>query len=201
MAIVLVFLGILVHYHSIFGLDIYLSRDLQAEGDTKLKKDFLFQFLNFVSIFGRVLIAAIMVFATAAIFVILKYYREAIFALLTPIAAGLNFIVKIVVDRHRPTGDLVRILDKELDPSFPSGHVVFYVVFFGYLIAALLFVKKIPKIIRGIIILLSAVLIVAISFSRVYLGAHWTTDVIAGYLLGLILLSILLYFYLRPKYK
>lgn len=201
MAIVMVFLGILVHYHSIFGLDVYLSRDLQAVGNTTLKKDLLFHFLYFVSIFGRVLIAAIMVFMTAIVFAVLKYYREAIFTLLTPIAAGINFIVKIIVDRNRPTDDLVQVLDKALDPSFPSGHVVFYVVFFGYLIATMFFVKKIPKIVRAIIMFIAAGLIVAISFSRVYLGTHWTTDVIAGYMLGLILLSVLLYFYLAPKAK
>lgn len=201
MAIIVAFLGVLVHYHSIFGLDIYLSRDLQAEGDTAQRQNLIYSFLYFVSIFGRVFTGAIMILVTATIFFALKYFREAIFVLLTPIAAGINFVLKIIVDRERPTGNLVQVIDKELDPSFPSGHVVFYVVFFGFLITAMFFTQKIPKHLRLLVVLFSTAMIVAISISRIYLGAHWASDVVAGYLLGIILLSIYLYFYLKPKIK
>lgn len=196
--IALVGLAILVHYHSVFRLDIFLSRDIQAEGDTAIKKSAILDVLTAVSYFGKPVVAAAMVFIVAAIFWLLKYYRETIFVLLTPVAALINALVKILVDRPRPSDTLVKVLDRELDPSFPSGHVVFYVVFFGFLIAAMFMTPKIPRWIRILVGLFSLFMIIAISFSRIYLGAHWATDVLGGYLLGFILLSILLYFYLKP---
>ena len=197
--IVLIDLAFLVHYHSVWGLDVYLSRDIQAEGDTANRKSAILDVLTWVSYFGKPVVTGVMIFVVAAIFWLLKYYRETIFVLLTPVAAAINFVVKLIVDRPRPDGSLVHVLDRELDPSFPSGHVNFYVVFFGFLIAAMFFTPKIPLWIRVLVALFSTAMIISISFSRIYLGAHWATDVLGGYLLGLILLSILLYFYLKPK--
>lgn len=196
--VALIGLAILVHYHSIFRLDLFLSRDIQSEGDNPERKSLILHFLLFVSFFGKTLVAAVMVFIVAALFWLYKFYRETIFVLLTTIAAGINFLVKILVDRPRPSGNLVNVLDHELDPSFPSGHVNFYVVFFGLIIAIMLVQQKIPLWIRIPAIAFSLMMIITISFARIYLGAHWATDVLGGYLLGFILLSILLYFYLKP---
>jgi len=196
--VALIALGILVHYHSVFKLDLFLSRDLQGEGDTPERKALILNFLLFVSFFGKAFVTAAMVFITAAIFYLYKFYREVIFIIITPIAAGVNALVKLIVDRPRPSDNLISIIDRELDPSFPSGHVNFYVVFFGLLIAIMLSQQKIPLIFRFLSIGFSLIMIVSVSFSRIYLGAHWATDVLGGYLLGFILLSILLYFYFRP---
>ena len=197
----LIILAILVHYHSVWSLDIYLSRDIQTEGDSAAKRTLILNILTFVSFFGKTAVAGAMVVATATIFWLLKYYRETIFILLTPVAASINFIVKLIVDRPRPDGSLVHVLDREFDPSFPSGHVNFYVVFFGFLIATMFMTPKIPLWIRVAVVLISITMIISVSFSRIYLGAHWATDVLGGYLLGSILLSILLYFYLKPLLK
>ena len=199
--IALIALGILVHYHAVFRLDLFLSRDIQSEGDTAMRKSLILNFLLFVSFFGKAFIAAAMVFVVAAIFYLYKFYREAIFVLLTPVAAVINAIIKLIVNRPRPSDTLVKIIDQELDPSFPSGHVNFYVVFFGFLIATMFVTPKIPPWIRVLVGLFSLVMIITVSFSRIYLGAHWTSDVLGGYLLGFILLSILLYFYFKPALK
>jgi undecaprenyl-diphosphatase len=197
-AVVVIGMGIFVHYHSVLQLDVFLSRDLQSEGSTPEERTAIYHLLYFVSIFGRPLIAGIIVLISAVTFFALKYYRETIFCLLVPISAVINFVVKIAVDRPRPTASLVQILDRELDQSFPSGHVVFYTVFFGFIIASMFFVEKIPKVIRLAVMAFCGFLIITVSFSRVYLGAHWVSDVVAGYFLGGILLWILLHYYLKP---
>lgn len=189
-------LAALVHYHTILQLDIYLSRDLQAEANESGGRSFIFQFLVMVSFFGRSLVAAVMVATVAGIFWLCKYYRETIFTLLTSLAILLNFIIKALVDRPRPSDSLVKVIDHELDPSFPSGHVVFYTVFFGFLIAVMLRNPKIPKLVKIPVIISSSILIIVISFSRIYLGAHWASDVLAGYLLGIICLTVLIKYYL-----
>jgi len=204
--ILIIGLTILVRFHPVLDFDINLSRDLQSEGDTNLNKYLIFHILSFVSLLGRTTVAVWIVLGFALTFWTLKYYWETLFCLLAPIAALINSGIKLLINRPRPDQSLVSILDHEISPSYPSGHVVFFTVFFGFLIAAMLFTKKIPRSIRILIQVISLALILLISVSRIYLGAHWMTDVVAGYLLGIILLSILLYFYLsnyisRPEEK
>jgi len=190
-------LSILVHYHPVLRFDVDFSRDLQSEGDIPFVKNIVLAVLTFISFIGKTTVAIWIVLFFSFLFWVLKYYWETLFCLITPISALVNSSIKLLINRPRPDQNLVYILDHEISPSYPSGHVVFFTVFFGYLIAAMFFATKIPKIIRLIIGLLSFALIILVSVSRIYLGAHWLTDVIAGYLLGIILLSILLYFYLR----
>lgn len=197
----LIVLAILVHYHNVFRLDLFLSRDLQSEGDTEQKRSLIFHFLVFVSYFGKPVISAILVVGSALVFWLLKYYQETVFCLLTPLAALINAIVKIIVDRPRPSEQLVQILDRQLDPSFPSGHVVFYTVFFGFIFVTMFMAKKISFWLRIMVATICLGMIVAISISRVYLGAHWFSDILGGYLLGFALLLILLNFYLVPYIK
>lgn len=195
--ILIISLSILVHFHPVMKFDITLSHELQAEGDSTLDKILLLHVLTFISFIGRTTVAGWIVFGFATLFFVLKYYREAIYCLITPLAVILSSLFKIVMNRPRPDQNLVYVLDHQLSPSYPSGHVVFFTVFFGFLITTMFFVKKIPRLLRVLIIAISLVLIVLVSISRIYLGAHWLTDVIAGYLFGIIFLSVLLYFYVR----
>lgn len=199
MTITLIVMAVLVHYHNVLGLDVFLSRDLQSEGDTPEKRTAIYHFLYAISLFGKPIIAGFMVAATALLFWFYGYYRETIYVLITPVSVAINAIVKIIVNRPRPSSKLVEVFMYESDKSFPSGHVNFYTVFFGFLFMSLLFTPKIPRLARVILQIFSLFLIVMVSFSRVYLGVHWVTDTIGGYLLGLITLIIILYYYLRSK--
>ncbi|MFA4995700.1 MAG: phosphatase PAP2 family protein [Patescibacteria group bacterium] len=195
--VLIIGLSVLVYFHPVMKFDVTLSHELQAEGDSTLNKTLLSHVLSFISFIGRTTVAGWIVLGFATLFFALKYYREAIYCLITPFAVILSSAFKILMNRPRPDQSLVYVLDNQLSPSYPSGHVVFFTVFFGYLITTMFFTKKIPRSLRVLIIAISSILIILVSVSRIYLGAHWLTDVIAGYLFGIIFLSILLYFYIR----
>ncbi len=61
------------------------------------------------------------------------FRRDALFVALAPLAGVVSGGIKLLVSRPRPDADLVRVVSELLDYSFPSGHVVSYVSFFGFL--------------------------------------------------------------------
>jgi undecaprenyl-diphosphatase len=154
-----------------------------------------------VSWFGFFPGSAISVLTATLLFFILKYRREALFVFLTSTAGLISSIVKVLVNRPRPTEPLVRIVQKVSEQSFPSGHVLFYIMFFGFLTVLMVDIKTIPNAIRITVSAVSLLLIFTVPFSRVYLGAHWFTDVLGGFLLGMLCLYLLSYLYFNMKAK
>ena len=73
--------------------------------------------------------------------------------------------------------------------SFPSTHTVVYTAFFGYLFYLSLKLKGVDKIIRHITRLFCAFMVVFVGVSRILLGAHFTKDVVTGYLIGFLYLG------------
>ncbi len=135
------------------------------------------------------------------IFLVIKRKREAIFTTLTLLSGLISSSLKILIDRPRPTDDLVRIIEKAKYQSFPSGHVLFYVIFFGFIIILMNHLKDINRSLRITVMIISSFLIFTIPISRIYLGAHWFTDVFGSALLGILGLYALGYFYLKtPKH-
>lgn len=143
--------------------------------------------------------APIMVITCAGIFYLKKFKKEALFVLLTMLSGLVSTIVKYVVDRPRPGSDIVKIALQTHQQSFPSGHVMFYVIFFGFMTLLMYSLKTINKALRLTIGMLCLIFIFSIPVSRIYLGAHWFTDVLGGFLLGIICLYVLGYFYLKNQ--
>lgn len=106
----------------------------------------------------------------------------------------INVAVKEWIRRPRPAVDLVdvfRILDSY---SFPSGHVMFYIGFFGFL-WFLTFVLLKPSLGRTLLLTALGSLIALVGVSRIYLGQHWASDILGASLLGGLLVASNIQFY------
>ena len=107
--------------------------------------------------------------------------------LLAAVAFGgaLSQGMKFALDVPRPPG----VDGMLLDPSFPSGHTLVSTVLYGFL--AVLMARELSGTRRWLPYLAAGLLIVPIAFSRLYLGAHWLSDVLGGVTLGLAWVALL----------
>jgi len=113
----------------------------------------------------------------------LGHRREALFTTLTMGSGFITGIIKIAVGRPRPDPSYMRASVTFRDKSFPSGHCAHYAAFYGY-IFYLTSRCMAPSALRTAILGTCAGLMLLVAPSRVYLGHHWTSDVVAGNLLG-----------------
>ena len=128
-----------------------------------------------------------LVIITIVLIILIKHnkIREYICANLI-ISTVLNFGLKNIVRRARP--DEFRIIE-EGGYSFPSGHSMVSMAFYGLLIY-LIYKKVNNKYLKNCLIILLSIIILLIGLSRIYLGVHYTSDVLAGFLLGVSYLII-----------
>jgi membrane-associated phospholipid phosphatase len=96
------------------------------------------------------------------------------------VATAVSTMTKVVVGAQRPPG-AVQLL-REVDPSFPSGHVTGTLALLG--VGAVVLSRGRRRAIRVALAAAVAVSTVAVAFTRLYLGVHWLTDVCGGLLLG-----------------
>lgn len=101
----------------------------------------------------------------------------------------LNLLLKHLFQRARPSFENPLITLTTY--SFPSGHVVASTVFYGAL-AVLLISRKHSPVRPVYLLLIALVMIMSVAFSRLYLGAHYLSDVVAGFLVGVAWLTLCL---------
>ncbi len=107
-------------------------------------------------------------------------------------AATLMNLIKAYV--HRPRPELLNPLFIEPGFSFPSGHALVSTCLYGSL-AILIWKQKWPLKLRVALCTIIAIMILLVGLSRVYLGVHYPSDVLAGFILGLAWLGICLIVY------
>ncbi|MSQ95809.1 MAG: phosphatase PAP2 family protein [Gemmataceae bacterium] len=96
----------------------------------------------------------------------------------------LNSGTKHIFDRARP-GELLRApVVHERNPSYPSGHSMGSTIGYGMLAYSLLLAER-RRGARALILLLCATIVLGVGLSRIYLRAHWLSDVVAGWTVGL----------------
>lgn len=129
----------------------------------------------------------------------LRLRLEAFFALLAFLGGMLNGTIKGLVERPRPGAGGGLIVQFPVGGySFPSGHVLTYVIFCGFL-AYLAYTLVSWRPLRWGLLTLLLGLIALVGPSRVYLGQHWATDTLASYFLGTAILLVLLVLYRAAK--
>ena len=151
---------------------------------TFLISDFVTPIAKFITNFGGAIFLSI---ATIALLVLIKNKKIglSIFSNIVIITI-LNQLLKRILRRPRPTE--FRIVE-ETGYSFPSGHSMVSMAFYGYLIYLIYrYIKN--KYIKWSLIVLLSILICLIGISRIYLGVHYTSDVLGGFLLSISYLVI-----------
>lgn len=182
------FFGIIQDY---IGTDPLIRADLRI---INLVSHFRTPKLNQIMLFftylakGEIITVAV-IFSLIILFLIRKwsYFNS----LLIFVLGGELFvwIIKNIIERPRPP--LAEALVIENSYSFPSGHSFIAIAFYG-LITFFLFETFKRKWLKAITLILGLILVVLIGASRIYLGAHWPSDVLASYASGLAWLSIII---------
>lgn len=176
--------------------DVLVSQEIQE--DQSIILDTIMKAFSWL---GTVYVAGIIIGVFSLIFFVFKYIREGLFILSSILSGGVSYVLKMIIDRPRPTMDFVRIVEETHYQSFPSGHVLFYTVFFGSLTVIAL-TSKIMKIYLKVLVAAACVAMIVLgAISRIYLGAHWFTDVIGGFVVGVLFLMITGSIYIRSKNK
>ena len=151
---------------------------------TFLISDFVTPIAKFITNLGG---AIFLILLTITLFILIKNKKIgiSIFSNLVIITV-LNQLLKRILQRPRPTE--YRIIE-ETGYSFPSGHSMVSMAFYGYLIYLIYkYVKN--KYIKWISIILLSILICSIGISRIYLGVHYTSDVLGGFFISISYLII-----------
>jgi undecaprenyl-diphosphatase len=184
--------GVLVSFSTAFGLLAYFShRFLYFPVDLRISlwmqgfNGLLFPIMYAVSFISSPFPATGIV---TAVVIWLGRSKRRLEAILTGSATAISVLaivptIKLLVDRPRPSPELVQVITPTQGESFPSGHAVYAMVFYGFLFYLT------PKLISRPVLAkaLQALLVVLIGLtmaSRIYLGAHWFSDILGGLFLG-----------------
>ena len=165
------------------GLDLTIRNQVHAYASPSLTKAMIF-----ISFLGGDGLTAASILSVLA-FLVFRWRREAVWMAVTILGAVvLDLSLKYAFHRPRPVPFFVRV---PYTYSFPSGHSLFSFCFYGVL-AGLLAGRMQSRLERILVWTLAALLVAAIGLSRIYLGVHYPSDVIAGYLAAALWVSTLL---------
>ena len=185
-------LAVLAHRYAYFDWDLTLAHSIQSISIRGFETAMIG-----VSLLGNGWVAWPLVVVTGIALIRKRLRAEGVICMAGTGSGWLvNQLLKVSIARPRPSDALVNVDGTFHFKSFPSGHVVFFVEFFGFLLfLALVLLKRGP--LRHASLIVSGLLIAVVGVSRVYLGAHWPSDVVGAYLAGGIWLMLMIEVYRR----
>jgi len=160
--------------------------------DTKIYESIIYLKSNFMNVFFKVITrfgdAEILILIAVTCLMFIKNKKIGVSIAINLGSIGLiNYILKIIIQRPRPPIEFRMV--EELSFSFPSGHSMASMAFYGLIIYFIFkYVKNKPA--KIIICTILNLLIMLIGVSRIYLGVHYASDVIAGFLVSIAYLII-----------
>ena len=161
-----------------------LIRALREPGDATdpLGPDWLEKFaVDLTSLGGHSVLTLLVLVVTLYLLLAGRRSTAALLAGSAVGAALLSHVAKLLIGRARP--DVVSHLVEVSSPSFPSGHALLSASI--YLTLGALLARQFPQpVLRRYFIAVAACITVLVGLSRVYLGVHWPSDVLAGWLVG-----------------
>ena len=184
-------LALFAHFNTYFGWDLRVARALQNMGVPGM-----LDLMRAVSWFGNTWRPYAITTLTVMAMLAFSFRSEAAgLVLSTGGSSLLNTVVKLLIARPRPTSDMVMVYRDLKTQSFPSGHVTFYVCYFGFLFFVAYALLPLRSTARRLALTLALLPVALIGFSRVYLGAHWPSDTLGAYLMSGLWLAFSLHMY------
>lgn len=145
--------------------------------------------VEFANAFGSAKVAVPLSFVLVIALLLAHHRQEAMILIAISVIRPLNAVLKEVCDSPRPSGELLRIDQNVSGLGYPSGHAMGITLFCGAVIWIACRLTA-PGWARRSITALALGLILLTGFARVYVGAHWPSDVFGGYLWGITLLAL-----------
>ncbi len=155
-------------------------------------------YFSFVNSLGDTWLHVALVAGIVVLLGLIRRGTESVLALYTFVPSLLNGVIKDWVQRPRPSEELVAVSDSASGFSFPSGHTVSTAGLFLVLFVALPAVVR-HRILRWTLQLGCILMFISAGPARVYVGVHWTSDVLAGYALVVLMVVPLLLLYLPRR--
>ncbi len=173
----------------IFVFVAYLSRDPGDPGPTpldtelldlgdRIRNDMLVDIAKLVTALGAFPTVAALVVATAVLLVVRKRYAEALVLVvgLVLVYVAVN-VTKEALGRERPGGSFVGTTGH----AYPSGHAAYAT---AWIAVAVALTRQLRLVTSGVLVFIALAIAAAVGASRVYLRAHWASDVSGGWGLG-----------------
>lgn len=187
-------LAVLARIYNHFAWDVALMRSIKSIGVPGFEP-----LMIWLSLLGSGWVPTALVGSVGIALILARFRLEGVICLVgVTMGAMLNSLLKIITGRPRPDPALFDVIKIYKHDSFPSGHVVFFVEYFGFLFFLSYVLLRRGRLRRALLLLFGA-LILFIGVSRVYMGAHWPSDVVGAYLAGGLWLMVMIEVYRRLK--
>ena len=158
-------------------------------------------FSHMTNIFGDKGGIIVAVLLALVLYLLFKQKEATIwFAVTVVLSLALNTVIKVIIGRERPDIHRLAAFVNEAGKSFPSGHSIFATIIFGSIFFICLgkLKNRSSKILLGI---LCIILIALVMFSRIFVGVHYPSDTIGGFLEGISILLLTYPAYIKYQEK